>query len=345
MVSPEHPPIRVTIPIRRFNLKPAPDAPDADQHIGDRIDLGAGAVLARLNEAETARLSGVSVEDLASGEFESNHCRWRFELFGVPPAAGADAARLLFQQLALVVRELPDPRSIMFDLQVAGIWRRRGMPTVGGLRASAPYGWVSFPVSRLDTVRRIRSNSTDLIGGDGYLSIRRALDHYEESVRALGRQDHDTALVLAALAHESLLGAGLNLDLSYRLRVRGALLTASPGVSREIVLRRLGQLYSARSKVVHNAGHASRHDATHYQQFLMRAVPSFIELANRVGGPKRAVAALDEAVLGSDGVDTNVAEVATGGDGLWWSYVDLPKCFAQPAPPVVLTERFVWFDY
>ena len=272
-------------------------------------------------------------------------CTWRLEIHGVFPKDAAAEAKLLFQQLALVVRRLPDPFAVVFDINVNGVWRRRGYPWGDGPRAT-PYRWATFPVSRIATVRRARENSPDLIGaGDHFLSIRRALDHYEESVRSLQGANYDMALVLAALSHEALLGDDLQMDLSYRLRLRGAGLTSPPGPARESVFAKLNRLYSARSKVVHGGKHASRQDVTHYQQFLMRAIPSFIELTKRLGSTKEAVRALDAVSLGSALSPTDVNEVASGGNELWWSYVDLASCFARSLPALAEVEPYSWYEY
>jgi hypothetical protein len=304
-----------------------------------RINLGCGAVLARLNASESSRVSWRGNQAWPDSQYW-----WRLEVHDVDPSFGLEAVRLLIQQLALVVRELPDPGSLVYDLKIAGVWRRRGFP-LEQLRPSGRISSAYIPLPRISTARGIRENMPAIVGSSDFAPIRRALDHYEESVRCLGRHDYDTALVLAALAHESLLGSGLHQDLSYRLRLRGALVAAPEGPSREWLMDVLSKLYSARSKVVHSGGHASREDVRRYQQFLMRAIPSFSELARRFGTAAAATEALDSAATGASTEIVGAVSAVGSGDG-WWGYVDLSECLDAPQGPArQAIDKFWWFEY
>ena len=220
--------------------------------------------------------------------------------------------------MLLVVRQIPSPSAVVLDRWTGGEWRRGGfvreVPWSGANRLGA-----SFPESRLGTLQALRTAMPSELPRE----IERALDHYGASVHALRSGHMDTALVSAALALESLLGRDLSGELSFRLSLRGAMLTANAADTQPAIFERLRKLYSERSKVVHAGAEASFESATHLQQFLMRAIPAMVALVQNCGSFRSGIEALDSSVLGAD---EPVRAVQMPGN--WWSYVDVASSFA-----------------
>lgn len=296
---------RVTAPLSGFEL-------DQSEALPDRVDLGNGAVLARLDEQESERLeAATSWDSMRWGDIG-----YRLELHGVRAAEAHRQWRLLIHQFLLVVREPLSIVGVVLDRHVGGVWRRGGYMNVApSTRWSRP-----FPSDRLATLAALRTG----LGTVSPTPVLRALEHYEHSIASLWMGDFDDALVLAALSFESLLGNGVRTEISYRLCLRAATLVGEDPVP---VFTRLRKLYDLRSGVVHEGKRASLLDATHMQQALMRLIPSVAALTTEVGSYESALNALDSLAL-----DRSVDLPDTIRRRGWWSYVPLAECFRAELP-------------
>lgn len=220
--------------------------------------------------------------------------------------------------LSLCVRMAPAWPGVVYDVQGQKSW----------VRDAAVYAWGGFyrgkysylPMGRLRTWARLVEawphHVTD--------TVDQALGYYYQSI--VDRPEHPAkGLTSAAIAFESLLGRGLQQELSHRLSNRAALLVARGSEAREIssIVKRW---YTIRSKLVHDAVTPDPADVVHFQQFLMRAIPSMARLIQLTGSHQNAIAALDDAPYERSGQLDSLFEP----DG-WWNYVDVLTALDRPA--------------
>ena len=312
---------RITIPLVNFHSS------DGGEFAG-RTNLGCNAILANLNQGERDRLQ----------ENNSSLNRWevanhRLEVHDVRPGDVHDQLRLLLQSVLLVAREPIPVLDVVLDRKVDGVWRR-----AGDIRH--PYGrsryTYRFPADRIGTLRELREG----MGLNPPKQVRRALDHYENSVYSLWRGEPDNALVLAALSFESLLGNNLFSEISYRLCLRAASLVETRP---QFIFERLKKLYALRSGVVHGGKTATPTEATHMQQALMRLIPAVAALSTECGSYDTAMDLLDRRAY-----DSSIPAPRTISSGGWWSFVPLAECFDRELGPLErgFYQGAVWlFDY
>lgn len=284
--------------------------------VSGRFQIGPEVILARLNASESERIRRYWAGRLPPPA-------WRLEVHGVDASnlAGVElSVRRAIAQLSLAVRVSPWWVAIAVDRWNGTNWVRLGSCGTGG----GVEGTTHIPVERLKTANVLRQRWR----GNLPNQVWQSLDYYHESVLELWRVHLGKALLMASISFESLLGGGLSSELSYRLALRGALLVAT-GDDTTLVHKRLRSIYGRRSKVVHEAQDADFATVTHLQQYLMRALPSMVELLNSAGGYEKAIALIDESVFA---VQPELMALMDASPD-WWSYVDVAACFASDPLP------------
>jgi hypothetical protein len=147
--------------------------------------------------------------------------------------------------LSLAVRMCPTWPGIALDVEGEASWvRLMSLPLSGGF-GDDKYSYL--PMARLETWGRLIKNWPHHAAA----TVNQSLEYYYQSVT--DRPQHTAkGLTSAAIAFESLLGRGLQQELSYRLSQRGALLVAK-GDEAVAIAKYLRDSYTARSKLVHDA--------------------------------------------------------------------------------------------
>lgn len=304
---------RVTLPLINFADRPLHGYNDVDPGSGylGRVDLGRNAVLVKLDEIESSRLSRELLQEEYDGYWPIDH---RLEILDVPTAEIYQEATLLLRQFMLVVRApVPVVRAVV-DYKVGGTHYRGGYIALD----TSTRNHHGFPRSRIETLKALRVG----MGSNLPQAVLRSLDHYDHSVRSLWRSDLDDAFVMAAVGFESLLGHKLDSEISYRLCLRATRLCRGG----KDLFKALRTLYSLRSKIVHGGKSATGENVTHLQQALMRLIPSVAALSQECGSYDEAMATLDALALGS-----GQAEPRTISSSGWWSYVPIEACLNWPA--------------
>jgi hypothetical protein len=168
-----------------------------------------------------------------------------------------------------------------------------------------------------------------LKGGDAPVEL--SLDYYAKSitdcptVQGSNRQgDVRKGLISAAIAWEVLLGERVQTEITFRLSQRGAILVTD-GNAGIRVAERLRRLYGQRSALLHAGEEPTLEQIIQLQQFLMRALPSMVELSGRAGGYRNAIGLLDQAPYRRDAELERLLSDAEG----WWAFVDVASLFTE----------------
>ncbi|QKW20480.1 hypothetical protein HUT16_16645 [Kitasatospora sp. NA04385] len=272
-----------------------------------RIPLGGEMAMVRLEKDEEDRVAYSIYNRYFGG--------WRLEIHNVPdrPAAWLlEFSRRKISLLCCAERVAPGFSAVL-DRYNGEHWERvKWLGMIKGARHS----FISS--SRLSAWGEI-CESWPSPTPDKRISV--ALDFFRESVYERQDRNFSNSLLLLAVAYESLLGDGLQGDLTFRLSQRGALLT-SKGEPSYKVAKRLKSIYASRSRLVHNGKEPDIADITRLQQFMMRAIPSIARLSSTCSSYKGALEALDSAPF------FRIPEIddlfSPEGESGWWEKVDIP---------------------
>jgi hypothetical protein len=220
--------------------------------------------------------------------------------------------------LSLCVRMAPTWPAVVYDRPGETSWVRDswGFGSGGFYRERYSY----LPMERLRTWGRLIEAWPHHVTA----TVDQSLGYYYQSI--VDRPDSPArGLTSAAIAFESLLGRGLQQELSHRLSQRAALLVARGSEARKVYSVVKGW-YDLRSKLVHDAVSPDAAAVVRFQQFLMRAIPSLARLIELTGSHKDALAILDDAPY----VRSVHLDSLFEADG-WWNYVDVLEALERPA--------------